>query len=345
MALFAIWRRSNSLLALLSLALICIMFSSLQSSASPSRTHTLARPSMLKFIVIGDFGSGTVRGKEHEQHAVATQLATTAASFQPDFIMTTGDIIYKDGIKTAADEQLRTKFEDVYSAQSLQVPWQIIPGNHDCHGSLSAMVEYASKSSQWDMPARYYVKEFVLDTGEKVRIFYLDTCLLVCGSMKNFRCEESMRPNLSLKQKQRQLRWLKHALAVPSQWKIVVGHWGVYSTMGNGPTPELVDELLPLMREAEVDVYFNGHDHSLQHLVPLHPLKGPHFVISGAGGYEAHAELSRKAAGYLNKQVDTIFRKATHGFVTAELDAKRLVLKFIDLNGGVMYQTEIGVAE
>jgi hypothetical protein len=35
-----------------------------------------------------------------------------------------------DGIKTAADEQLRTKFENVYAAQSLQVPWQIIPGNH-----------------------------------------------------------------------------------------------------------------------------------------------------------------------------------------------------------------------
>jgi len=34
-------------------------------------------------------------GKEHEQHAVAKRLATTAASFQPDFIMTTGDIIYK----------------------------------------------------------------------------------------------------------------------------------------------------------------------------------------------------------------------------------------------------------
>jgi len=58
------------------------------------------------------------------------------------------------------------------------------------------MVEYAAKSAQWDMPARYYVKEFVLETGDKVRIFYLDTCLLVCGSMKNFRCEESMRPNV-----------------------------------------------------------------------------------------------------------------------------------------------------
>eukprot|EP00730_Choanoeca_flexa_P004693 TRINITY_DN11774_c0_g1_i2.p1 TRINITY_DN11774_c0_g1~~TRINITY_DN11774_c0_g1_i2.p1 ORF type:complete len:345 (+),score=83.53 TRINITY_DN11774_c0_g1_i2:128-1162(+) len=332
----------RNLAVAIGLALVAFTALSSFSSASGSRSHHLATPLSLKFIVIGDFGSGTVRGKEHEQHAVARQLATTAAEFQPDFVMTTGDIIYKDGIKTSADVQLRTKFEDVYAADSLQVPWHIIPGNHDCHGSLDAMVEYASfPSNRWDMPARYYVKEFALETGDKVRMLYLDTCLLVCGSMKNFRCEESMRPNLSIKAKQAQLEWLERELAVDSKWKFVVGHWGVFSTTGNGPTPELVDELLPLMQKHNVDVYFNGHDHSLQHLVLKQPKSGPHFVISGAGGYEAHPELKRAAAGYLNRQINPVFRKAVHGFVTAELSAEELQLKFLDTNGGVLYQTEI----
>jgi tartrate-resistant acid phosphatase type 5 len=99
------------------------------------------------------------------------------------------------------------------------------------------------------------------------------------------------------------------------------------------------------MQAAKVDVYFNGHDHSLQHLVLTPPHQGPHFVISGAGGYETHPELKMAAAGYLNKQVDTIFRKAAHGFVTAELNSERMLLKFLDLNGAIMYQTEIGAAE
>lgn len=43
---------------------------------------------------------------------------------------------------------------------------------------------------------RYYVKEFTLAGSDIVRIIYLDTCLLVCGTMNNFRCEEQMRPNV-----------------------------------------------------------------------------------------------------------------------------------------------------
>eukprot|EP00730_Choanoeca_flexa_P004694 TRINITY_DN11774_c0_g4_i1.p1 TRINITY_DN11774_c0_g4~~TRINITY_DN11774_c0_g4_i1.p1 ORF type:complete len:142 (+),score=6.03 TRINITY_DN11774_c0_g4_i1:542-967(+) len=89
-----------------------------------------------------------------------------------------------------------------------------------------------------------------------------------------------------------------------------------------GPAPELVDELLPLMQKHIVDVYFHGHDHSLQHLVLKQPKSGARFVIFGAGGYDAHPELERAAAGYPNRQIIPVFRKAVDGFVTAELSAE-----------------------
>eukprot|EP00730_Choanoeca_flexa_P004695 TRINITY_DN11774_c0_g4_i5.p4 TRINITY_DN11774_c0_g4~~TRINITY_DN11774_c0_g4_i5.p4 ORF type:complete len:104 (+),score=18.35 TRINITY_DN11774_c0_g4_i5:346-657(+) len=71
------------------------------------------------------------------------------------------------------------------------------------------------------------VKEFALQTGDKVRMLCLDACLLVCGSMNKFSCEENMRPNqLSIQAKHAQLEWLERELTVNSRWKFVVSHWG-----------------------------------------------------------------------------------------------------------------------
>ena len=34
--------------------------------------------------------------------------------------------------------------------------------------------------------------------------------------------------------KEAHLRWLETELAVDADWKFVIGHWGIFSTMGNG---------------------------------------------------------------------------------------------------------------
>lgn len=34
----------------------------------------------------------------------------------------------------------------------------------------------------------------------------------------------------------------------------------------HGPTPRLLKELLPLLEQHNVALYFNGHDHSAQHI-------------------------------------------------------------------------------
>ncbi|EDQ86606.1 uncharacterized protein MONBRDRAFT_27973 [Monosiga brevicollis MX1] len=319
----------------------------------------------VRFIVFGDFGAGQVGGKDHHQEDVAHLLSSVAAHFQPQFIATTGDIIYDDGIQSIADMQLKTKHRDLYSANSLQVPWHIIPGNHDCHGSLDAMVEYAQlPGNHWDMPARYYVK--TISFGDKsARLIYLefqlmhhmfwhiavsmtmphrpDTCLLVCGQMRNFRCEDSMRASVNASLRQDELAWLRKELTVPAQWKLVFGHWGIFSHFGNGPTQELVDDLLPLLREFDVDVYFNGHDHSLQHMVLATANTSnlaearPHFIISGAGGYELQPELKPEAQKQLNVGSNLVYGAATPGFVQAVLTAERLRLRFVGMGDRTLH--------
>ena len=46
----------------------------------------------------------------------------------------------------------------------------------------------------------------------------------------------------------------------------MVGHYPVWSVSGHGPSPRLLKELAPLLEEHKVALYFNGHDHSAQHI-------------------------------------------------------------------------------
>lgn len=70
------------------------------------------------------------QGRTHAQTQVAAALTQAARRFHPEFIMTTGDIIYKHGVRSAVDALFRERFEVPYSDAALQIPWHIIPGNH-----------------------------------------------------------------------------------------------------------------------------------------------------------------------------------------------------------------------
>jgi 3',5'-cyclic AMP phosphodiesterase CpdA len=80
-----------------------------------------------------------------------------------------------------------------------------------------------------------------------------------------------------------QRSWLEAALeASTADWKVVVGHYPVFSVSGHGPTPRLLKELAPLLDEHKVALYFNGHDHSAQHIsVARYP--STEFFNIGAG--------------------------------------------------------------
>lgn len=114
----------------------------------------------------------------------------------------------------------------------------------DCEGSVAAMVEYASRPGRYTMPDRYYTTEHWLAQGGSsddslLRVVHLDACLLVCGRQGNYRCEPSMRQNFDEDDKvdtqvRAHLTWIDQELTKPACWRVVVGHWPLYSFFGNG---------------------------------------------------------------------------------------------------------------
>jgi len=51
-----------------------------------------------------------------------------------------------------------------------------------------------------------------------------------------------------------------------ARWKVAVGHHTMRSVSAHGDTLELLQLLLPVLKENGVDLYINGHDHCLEHI-------------------------------------------------------------------------------
>jgi acid phosphatase len=126
----------------------------------------------------------------------------------------------------------------------------------------------------------------------------------------------------------RQLHWFEERLAADrSAWKIVVGHHPILSSGNHGEAPALAERIQPLLERYGAQVYFNGHDHDLEHLVE----NGVDYVCSGSGA--------------LSRQIDAVpqsqFAHADLGFASCELTAQTLTLRFHDEQANVIYETRI----
>lgn len=275
----------------------------------------------LAFLVLGDWGRC---GEEH-QTKVARQMGLEARAATPRFVVSVGDNFYENGVESIHDPQWKESFEGVYTADSLQVPWYAVLGNHDYHGNCEAQIDYTKASSRWKMPARYFQCTETVSDGCQVDMLFLDTTPM--AEMSDDRVvspAEIQSQNVAA-----QMEWLKSSLeASKARWKFVFAHHPVYSGGVHGDTPFLVEHLLPLLQKHGVQAYFNGHDHDLQHL----QAGSVNFFCSGAGSKvreTSKIEFTKFAKG------------STSGFVSVALNPDEMTLRMIDWQGRMLYSCKV----
>jgi acid phosphatase len=274
----------------------------------------------LNFLVFGDWG----RNGEPDQREVAAQMGVAAQDIAAKFIISVGDNFYEHGVAGVDDPQWQTSFETVYTAPSLQAPWHVILGNHDYHGNCDAQIAYHQTSPRWNMPARYYTRTEPIDADHHAEFFYLDTTPMAKAG------DDLAVPLLHLhsQKNDQQVAWLEAALAASTApWKIVVAHHPVYSGGGHGDTPFIVEHILPLLQKYQVQVYFNGHDHDLQHL----QAGKVNLFCSGAGS---------KVRPTSNTP-HTKFAKSCSGFTAVALHADQMDVRMIDDHGQLLYTATV----
>jgi len=238
---------------------------------------------MIQVLAIGDAGSPSL---------IRNRMARAIVKTSPkDAVLMLGDNFYEYGISSENEDRWHTDFENVFHPTC---PWLAILGNHDYLGNPQAQVTYSyvKPATQWTMPARYYDKKLYFDKksgdGDGVHIFCLDTFdLSPSESALNTRAMSLTSPflwnRLSNGMKDRavtQLEWLDRSLASSTMtWKIVAGHYPIFSGGGHGDNPELIARLKPILDRHRVNLYLCGHDHDLQHIVK----EDMHYIVSGTG--------------------------------------------------------------
>ncbi|MDN3376914.1 MULTISPECIES: metallophosphoesterase [unclassified Pseudoalteromonas] len=278
-------------------------------------------PDSLNFMVIGDWG----HNGHFYQKEVAHQLEIAMYQTDADFIVSTGDNFYPNGVASVNDPLWQSAYEDIYHGPHTFEDWYVVLGNHDYLGNAQAQIDYTNKSQRWQLPARYYSKAFELENNEQVLMVFLDTNPI----QPEYKTRDKYRSTQGQGYKT-QLTWLETQLAgSDAKWKIVVGHHPLYSSGKRfGRNQGLRDILEPIMERHNVQAYIAGHEHDLQYNQPENS-NIAHFV--SGGGSEAR---------FVKQREFTRYAEATPGFLSVSINGETLKVSAINHLGEVRFSTE-----
>lgn len=279
-------------------------------------------PDAKHFLVIGDWG----RNGHFYQRDVARWMDIAAYTLDPEFVATTGDNFYDNGVASVEDPYWQTSFEAIYHGPHLFIDWFPTLGNHDYRGNWQAQIDYSQVSRRWQMLAPYYQKSLTLNQKGTALVLFIDTSPLNPEYANRAKYAATQQPDADA-----QLHWINTQLAASdADWKIVIGHHPLYSSGKRyGKTSGIREVLEPIFEQHKVDAYFAGHEHDLQHNQPQHTHVA-HFV--SGGGSEIRKVTQRPF---------TRFAAATGGFASVSISKATLTVQFIDYQGKVLYSHSI----
>lgn len=281
------------------------------------------------FYGIGDIGEINKGGEKIIKLIDEDQKKSPS---QIKFLNIMGDNFYPKGVIDKNDPSFK-KMDKLLSTTS--IPKHIVLGNHDWAGNPKAQLEY--KSTHWKIDNFYYKKSF---KGENysLDVFYIDTQILYPGKDKTNPWEyfkEKIRSVFNKDHvivKKNQLEWLEKSLKESNAtWKVVIGHYhlkssGIYSVYN-----EFRNVVFPLFKKYNVDMYFCGHEHDMQHFC----LKEDDYILNqfvcGSGSNTRH----------IRRNEGQIFAVSEVGFYKCLISGNKALVTFINVNGKEIYKANI----
>lgn len=290
--------------------------------ATPPETfRTPLENGPLRFVVIGDSGSGTL-----PQLQVVSCLSTAAM----DLILHTGDLVYPELTRELVD----LRCFSVFGPLLRRVPLYPTMGNHDVYNTLYRappgtpyLETFAMLTNSLTGTAHFYS----FDRGDAHFVSLFVPGLLPYPELQAY----------ALGADSLQLQWLEQDLARTDRpWRIVFMHSPMFTSGGrryddlntNGVPDrvELQTWLLPVLQRYGVQVAFFGHDHVYERFRPV----GSLFMwTTGGGGYTLYSLTERDP---LSERFETRFHH-----LECELSRDRLRVVARDRWGVVFDEAEV----
>lgn len=307
----------------------------------------------LSILSVGDFGRrGCFCTKD-----VAWEMERAANSLGASFegVLNLGDSFYPIGITSVSDPQIAASWSDVFMSTRFNrlanAPWYYVLGNHDYYGNVPSFLSIPHPKWVKNENARFYSKKLRGEGGVGVGVVVIDTVpLLKLYHDDAYMAKVPDGVSTQWGRVQEQLDWLDATLiALESDaeidWIVVAGHHPI-RTRGSH-VDEDGDELhsklenLLVRHTAKLKFYVSGHDHNLQHLVPIddanrNPVpnseRGVQYLVAG-GGSKLAAE---PAAGSTDEGGLAFF--GTQGFVSLQFAKTTASFEFVDYKGNSLYK-------
>lgn len=249
------------------------------------RTFPVSEPvDPVTFAVMGDFGVGIKKGNRGKkcQYASALALSEAFKKFNLRFVLTTGDNIYHEGLRSGdVDDHWFFTYFQPYRYLINRMPVYPCIGNHD-----TAETKFESSDDRKEIYDNMYVRprfqrtENSLDPG----LFYV----FRYGPAIEFICVDTSKNTWPFGKRMFQLdqhrNFLeKHFTPQPrTHWRIVFDHHPPFSA---GPEHfkwenSIQTQLVPQWEQSGVSVVFSGHEHNFQYA----RRNGVHYFLTGGGG-------------------------------------------------------------
>jgi uncharacterized protein (TIGR03437 family) len=264
-----------------------------------------AGPGPFQFLVFGDSGTGSP-----EQLQVAARMTAE----RPALLLHAGDLVMPSG----AFPQQQDFYFNPYARLMLRAPIFPCPGNHDYETRDAAPYLAVHSLPAEDVSAEDRGRYYSFDWGN-VHFVSLDTNRPFADAVAG---------------KGEMLKWLESDLQkARAFWRVAYFHHPPYAGGPHAGEPLLAlvrEHLVPVLERYEVDLVFNGHEHSYQRTWPLRNGEvveadsGTVYITTGGGGsfvYPVHPS-------YI-----LAYGESTNHFVRVDVEGYRMTLHAVRADG------------
>lgn len=284
-----------------------------------------------RFAALGDTGAGT-----ESERAVVRQVAAK----KPELLVITGDVVYDSG----EFDEYRKRFFPYFGDLMRTVPILPVMGNHDTGNPANMGQPFCDVWTPPDNMATLAARKPpytvlkrranngegpVSDSQQALRNYSTDARDCHFVGLDTSADHDTIRDFI--------VPWLKKDLATAkkngAKWIIAFWHHPPYTHGGYrdnslqwGDVREL---LVPVLREAGVQLVLNGHDHNYQHMKK----DGIDYIVTGAGGAKLYPVVKDYTA---NDQPPLLASNdQVHSFTLFEesADGSKMVVRQIDETG------------
>lgn len=277
----------------------------------------------LRFVAVGDWGDD-----DTEQYDIADAMGEWCQIHGCEFIISTGDNFYSEGVTSAESSRFDTTWKDVYTHPAIgDLVWYICTGNHDHGGDDDGrewfQVEYGDNEPRWYYPDITYSITKTAGMSSTVKFIFIDT--------------QSLRHNKN--NPEEMLEYLEGELQDPEPiWKFVVGHHPGFSCGRYTGSGTIRGDVITLMKQYNADIYLSGHDHNMEHY--QEETGGIDHFLTGGGGrvlypYERQNEQYMENLGGILRHFSE-----SHGFAYFIIDDFSIKVEYVDENLNSLYTYE-----